>query len=204
MASKKNMIRPALPKRKSSSSSNTAVNTAVSSPSNTLTVDVARSLPSSSQQRQDRKLNSSTEGDDEESRKKGDAVGSGWVVDPDFRTKYLEQKNKEKLGALTKAVSAIAMSEAVTKSSRRVKGKNVRVVDEIVPLKGLSEDMGDVQVAPIVSVRDVEVDDRTSNLPRRKSELTLLFEGAKKAGEKNGKERSTKKVQVIVEGEIRR
>lgn len=204
MASKKNMIRPALPKRKSSSSSNTAVNTAVSSPSNTLTVDVARSLPSSSQQRQDRKRNSSTEGDDEESRKKkGDAVGSGWVVDPDFRTKYLEQKNKEKLGALTKAVSAIAMSEAVTKSSRRVKG-NVRVVDEIVPLKGLSEDMGDVQVAPIVSVRDVEVDDRTSNLPRRKSELTLLFEGAKKAGEKNGKERSTKKVQVIVEGEIRR
>lgn len=125
-------------------------------------------------------------------------------MDPDFRTKYLEQKNKEKLGTLTKDVSAIAMSEAVTKNSRRVKGKNVRVVDEIVPLKGLSEDMGDAQVAPIVTVRDVEVDDQASNLPRRKSELTLLFEGAKKAGEKNGKERSTKKVQVIIEGEIRR
>lgn len=198
------MLRPALPKRKSSSSSNTAVNTAVSSPSNTLTVDVARSLPSSSQQRQERKRNSSTEGDDEESRRKGDAVGSGWVVDPDFRTKYLEQKNKEKLGTLTKAVSTIAVSEAVTKASRRGKGKNVLVVDEIVSLKGLSEDMGDVQVAPIVSVRDVEVDEQTSNLPRRKSELTLLFEGAKKAGEKNGRERSTKKVQVIIEGEIRR
>ncbi|KAH0604672.1 uncharacterized protein H6S33_006340 [Morchella sextelata] len=204
VASKKNMLRPALPKRKSSSSSNTAVNTAVSSPSNTLTVDVARSLPSSSQQRQERKRNSSTEGDDEESRRKGDAVGSGWVVDPDFRTKYLEQKNKEKLGTLTKAVSTIAVSEAVTKASRRGKGKNVLVVDEIVSLKGLSEDMGDVQVAPIVSVRDVEVDEQTSNLPRRKSELTLLFEGAKKAGEKNGRERSTKKVQVIIEGEIRR
>lgn len=211
-------IRPAVPRRKSSSSSNTAVNTAVSSPSNTLTVDVARSLPSASQRQRQRNSSTSGGSESEGARKNSDASAGGWVVDPDFRTKYLERKRKEKLVALTsimpvpatKTMSTTAIIESAATTSTKInrgKGKNVLVVDEIVPLKGLVEDSQDGQVAKIKMVESVlgeEIDELPSNLVRRKSELTLLFEGAKKAGEKSGKERSTKKVQVIVEGEIRR
>lgn len=205
--------RPGVPRRKSSSSSNTAVNTAVSSPSNTLTVDVARSLPSASQKQ--RRGNQSARDGSESEGKKGDK-SDGWVVDPDFRTKYLERKKRENLVALTfivpvtvtKAMSTTTIVESVatvpTKAGRG-KGKNGLVVDEIVPLKGLVEDVRGVQASKVIeSVLEKEIDELPSNLVRRKSELTLLFEGAKKAGEKSAKGRSTKKVQVIVEGEIRR
>lgn len=200
-------------RRKSSSSSNTAVNTAVSSPSNTLTVDVARSLPSASQKQ--RRGNQSARDGSESEGKKGDK-SDGWVVDPDFRTKYLERKKRENLVALTlivpvtmsKTMSTTTVVESVTTiptKAGRGKGKNGLVVDEIVPLKGLVEDVRGVQVSKVIeSVLEKEIDELPSNLVRRKSELTLLFEGAKKAGEKSGKGRSTKKVQVIVEGEIRR
>lgn len=205
--------RPGVPRRKSSSSSNTAVNTAVSSPSNTLTVDVARSLPSASQ-KQRRGTLSARDGSESDGKKGDKSVG--WVVDPDFRTKYLERKRRENLGAVvpvaaTKTVSTITVVESVTTISTKIgrgKGKNgLVVVDEIVPLKGLVEDVRGVQASKtkaVESVLDKEVDELPSGLVRRKSELTLLFEGAKKAGEKNGKGRNTKKVQVIVEGEIRR
>lgn len=156
-------------------------------------------------------------GGSESEGKKGDK-SDGWVVDPDFRTKYLERKKRENLVALTfivpvtvaKAMSTTAVVESVatipTKAGRG-KGKNGLVVDEIVPLKGLVEGVRGVQASKatvIESVLEKEIDELPSNLVRRKSELTLLFEGAKKAGEKGGKGRSTKKVQVIVEGEIRR
>ncbi|KAL0637427.1 hypothetical protein Q9L58_003630 [Maublancomyces gigas] len=205
--------RPGVPRRKSSSSSNTAVNTAVSSPSNTLTVDVARSLPSASQKQ--RRGNQSARDGSESEGKKGDK-SDGWVVDPDFRTKYLERKKRENLVALTfivpvtvtKTMSTTTIVEsvaAVPTKAGRGKGKNGLVVDEIVPLKGLVEDVRGVQASKVIeSVLEKEIDELPSNLVRRKSELTLLFEGAKKAGEKSAKGRSTKKVQVIVEGEIRR
>lgn len=198
--------RPGVPRRKSSSSSNTAVNTAVSSPSNTLTVDVARSLPSASQKQRERNLLAGdclgSEG------KKGDK-SVGWVVDPDFRTKYLERKRMENLTSnsitpvvATKTVSTTTVMENVAISTKkgRGKGKNGLVVDEIVPLKGLTEDARGgqtVNIRMVESVLDKEIDEPLSGLVRRKSELTLLFEGAKKAG-------SSKKVQMIVEGEIRR
>lgn len=149
--------------------------------------------------------------------KKGDK-SVGWVVDPDFRTKYLERKRRENLVALTsiipmvvtKAMSTTAVTESVATISTKIsrgKGKNGLMVDEIVPLKGLAEDVRSAQAAKIKmieSVLDKEIDEARPNLVRRKSELTLLFEGAKKAGEKSVKERGTKKVQVIVEGEIGR
>lgn len=207
-------IRPNIPRRKSSSSSNTAINTAVSSPSNTLTTDVARSLPSASQRQRQRNSSASGGSESEGVGKKGDAPAGGWVVDPDFRTKYLERTRKEKLVALTSIVPAVvakttstaAIMESVATTSTKVnrgKGKNVLVVDEIVPLKGLTEDALGVKITT-GDVPNEEIDELPSNLVRRKSELTLLFEGAKKAEEKSGKGRGTKKVQVIVEGEMRR
>lgn len=84
------------------------------------------------------------------------------------------------------------------------------MVDEIVPLKGLAEDAEDTQmkIKMIESVRDEDIDELPSNLVRRKSELTLLFEGARKTGEVGGsgrgRERNPKRVHVITEGEIRR
>lgn len=204
--------RPGVPRRKSSSSSNTAVNTAVSSPSNTLTTDVARSLPSASQKQRQRNLSAS-----ESVGKSGDK-SVGWVVDPDFRTKYLERKRMENLVALTsnsiipvaptKIISTTIIENVAVSTKRgRGKGKNGLVVDEVVPLKGLTEDVRGAhatKIRVVESVLDKEIDEPQSGLVRRKSELTLLFEGAKKAGEKSGKERSSKKVQMIVEGEIRR
>ncbi|RPB05050.1 hypothetical protein L873DRAFT_1832744 [Choiromyces venosus 120613-1] len=210
--------RPVGPRRKSSSSSNTAVNTAISSPSQTLTGDVARSLPSDSV-RQRHKASSTDGGDSENDAagKRGDTADSNWIVDPDFRTKYLERKRKEKLVALTsvasvaplvtKAVTTVAVVESQATASTKIsrgKGKGVVLVDQIVPLKGLPEEASDLHAARVLvaNVRDEDIDELPTTLVRRKSELTLMFEAeAKKSGEKTGKG-ALKKEKVIIEGEM--
>lgn len=210
--------RPVGPRRKSSSSSNTAVNTAFSSPSRTLTGDMARSLPSDSVRQQHKA--SSTDGGDSESDatgKRGNTADNNWIVEPDFRTKYLERKRKEKLVALTsvafvaplvvKAVPTVAVAESQATASTKVsrgKGKGVVLVDQIVPLKGLPEEAADSQAtrALVANVRDEDIDELPTTLVRRKSELTLMFEAeAKKSGEKIGKG-SLGKEKVIIEGEM--
>ena len=208
--------RPAGPRRKSSSSSNTAVNTAFSSPSQTLAGDIARSLPSDSVRQQHKA--SSTDGGDSESDatgRRGDTADNNWIVEPDFRTKYLERKRKEKLVALTsvafvaplvaKAVPTVAVAESQATASTKIsrgKGKGVVLVDQIVPLKGLPEEAADSQVtrALVANVRDEDIDGLPTTLVRRKSELTLMFEAeAKKSGEKTVKG-SFGKEKVIIEG----
>ncbi|CUS14750.1 unnamed protein product [Tuber aestivum] len=210
--------RPAGPRRKSSSSSNTAVNTAFSSPSQTLAGDIARSLPNDSVRQQHKAL--STDGGESESDatgKKGDTADSDWIVDPDFRTKYLERKRKEKLVALTsvasvvplvtKAVPTIAVAESQATASTKVsrgKGKGVVLVDQVVPLKGLPEEAEDLQATRVLvaNARDEDIDELPTTLVRRKSELTLMFEAeAKKSGEKTGKG-SLGKERAIIEGEM--
>ncbi|CAZ79381.1 unnamed protein product [Tuber melanosporum] len=210
--------RPAGPRRKSSSSSNTAVNTAFSSPLQTLAGDLARSLPSDSV-RQQHKV-SSTDGGDFESDavgKRGDTADSNWIVDPDFRTKYLERKRKEKLVAwsseafvvplVTKAVPTAAVVESQATASTKIsrgKGKGVVLVDQIVPLKGLSEEATDLQATRVLvaNVRDEGIDELPATLVRRKSELTLMFEAeAKRSGEKVGKGGPGKE-EAITEGEM--
>ncbi|KAG0640542.1 hypothetical protein HOY80DRAFT_884611 [Tuber brumale] len=212
--------RPAGPRRKSSSSSNTAVNTAFSSPSQTLALagDLARSLPSDSVRQQHKA--SSTDGDDSESDvtgKRGDTAESNWIVDPDFRTKYLERKRKEKLVALTteasvaplvtKAVPTAAVAEIQATASAKIsrgKGKGVVLVDQIVPLKGLSEEATDLQATRVLvaNVRHENIDELPATLVRRKSELTLMFEAeAKRSGEKSGKG-GLGKEGAIIEGEM--
>ncbi|PWW78943.1 hypothetical protein C7212DRAFT_356187 [Tuber magnatum] len=209
--------RPAGPRRKSSSSSNTAVNTAFSSPSQTLAVEIARSLPSDSV-RQHKAL--STDGGDsggDATGKRGDTADSNWIVDPDFRTKYLERKRMEKLVALTsvasvvplvtKVVPTVAVAESQATASTKIsrgKGKGVVLVDQIVPLKGLPEEAADLQATRVLvaNAGDEDIDELPTTLVRRKSELTLMFEAeAKKSGERIGKG-SLGKEKAIIEGEM--
>ena len=179
---------------------------------------MARSLPSDSVRQQHKA--SSTDGGDSESDatgKRGNTADNNWIVEPDFRTKYLERKRKEKLVALTsvafvaplvvKAVPTVAVAESQATASTKVsrgKGKGVVLVDQIVPLKGLPEEAADSQAtrALVANVRDEDIDELPTTLVRRKSELTLMFEAeAKKSGEKIGKG-SLGKEKVIIEGEM--
>lgn len=115
--------------------------------------------------------------------------GGGWIVDPDFRTKYIDKKAKQKdiLSRVVRAQATTALSGNVvaTATSSRAgvkgKGKNVLVVDEVVPLKadaGLPVEPATALVRPV--------------LPRQKSQLTMLIENARKqdAGGSPGREES--------------
>ncbi|KAI5791889.1 hypothetical protein EDC01DRAFT_616288 [Geopyxis carbonaria] len=94
-----------------------------------------------------------------------DSKSAGWVVDPDFRTKYIEQKKQAGLVAL-RAPPTTAVASTRRRVNRR---KNVLVVDELVPLKGLEE-----AEEPVQAVGEF------ITLPRQKSELSMLFESAGK------------------------
>ncbi|KAL7272485.1 hypothetical protein RUND412_004705 [Rhizina undulata] len=183
------------PSRKASSSTNTAVNTATSSPSNTKTGDIVSSIPDSGNgEKQGASPSASGEweaddGDDEDKADNNNEESSGWIVDPDFRTKYLERKRKEKLVALTSLTTAsktaapttaVADSIATVKSTRK---KNVLVVDDIVPLKCLNEEDGTFPTAKVAleNLKEEDIDELPTNLVRQKSELTLLFESEKMA-----------------------
>ncbi|KAI5856510.1 hypothetical protein BZA05DRAFT_332771 [Tricharina praecox] len=103
--------------------------------------------------------------------------GGGWIVDPDFRTKYIDKKAKQKdmLSRVVRAQATTALSGNVVATATsswaggKGKGKNVLVVDEVVPLK--ADDGLPVQPAT-APVRPV--------LPRQKSQLTMLIENARK------------------------
>lgn len=91
--------------------------------------------------------------------KRRDTSGGGWIVDPDFRTKYIDKKEKQKemLARVVRAPATTAMNDFVvtaTASSRAstAKGKNILVANEVQPA-----------------------------LPRQKSQLTLLLERERRA-----------------------
>jgi hypothetical protein len=108
---------------------------------------------------------------------------------------------------VTKAVPTAAVVESQATASTKIsrgKGKGVVLVDQIVPLKGLSEEATDLQATRVLvaNVRDEGIDELPATLVRRKSELTLMFEAeAKRSGEKVGKGGPGKE-EAITEGEM--
>jgi hypothetical protein len=124
--------------------------------------------------------------------------GNGnWVVDPDFRSKYLEQKRKEGLAALAAITPPVKTSPTTTvtesvvtarSQAKHSKGKRkggVRmtlVVDSVTPLKGVEEeDEGECSPSNNSGRRKLDpmgVRDGlfSSDLQRRGSGLAMLFE----------------------------
>lgn len=174
--------RPGVPRRKSASAAGPHADASASSPLQEAPGEVARSLPGAGAPRD----KPASEYDDSAAGKRPDAhAAAGWVVDPDFRTKYLERKRQEKLAALVSTVPSIMPAVAAIQGLSAAvlpngKGKNARVitVDGVVPLKAPA-DMSIVAAA----VTDEDIDCLPVTLMRRKSELTLLFEEEKKEKE---------------------
>ena len=94
---------------------------------------------------------------------KRDSSGGGWIVDPDFRTKYINKKQQEAAcrGSPTTAVSRdTAVPVKLAKGAKRK--------------DAVEEAMG--QPAPPVQPA------QRPALPRQKSQLTVLVEEARKDG----------------------
>lgn len=205
---------PATARRKAQSTSNTAAN----SPTQHMQVDIPRSLPSSgTTPRRPPRRQDSTLSEPDDARAREEVVKAAWLVDPETRAKYLDRKRGGVPSALvapalagkTAPTTAVVEDTATAHTTgRRGRRKNVLVVDEIVPLKGLKEeDEGSPTPPPAITVGD-DLSSRFSsgttsaaavnstqrkldpmgvrdsilpaNLVRRKSELTMLFENAKK------------------------
>jgi hypothetical protein len=91
--------------------------------------------------------------------RKATSSGGGWIVDPDFRTKYIERKQQAVVRAAPATVRLV--EEVATARTRREK-------------RGLVvEDVGGIEAAAADSGKG-------KGLVRGKSQLTLLFEEAKK------------------------
>jgi hypothetical protein len=123
--------------------------------------------------------------------REGGGKGSlgAWIVDPDFRTKYIEQKQKVlEMTARAPTTTALAQnvvtahiyrSEGLESSSKRagrggLSGRRKNVLDEVVPLKGVDELQKDVNTGQVQGMGKI-------GLPRQKSQLSMLFENAKRA-----------------------
>jgi hypothetical protein len=135
----------------------TKSNTAASSPVSEIDEvdEPPRPLPSAPKPQPEKK----EQPEKKKEQKHRDTSSGGWIVDPDFRTKYIDKKEKQKemLARAIRAPATTALTNNVvfgTASSRpeNGKGKNVQVADEALP-----------------------------SLPRQKSFLTLLLESEKKA-----------------------
>ncbi|KAK6532762.1 hypothetical protein TWF281_006939 [Arthrobotrys megalospora] len=126
-----------------------------------------------------------------------------WLVEPDFRAKYLEQRKKDRLSAIagnpivkgplkTNATIATASTTAVAiPGARRGRGRSIIVVDSVAPLKSADdEDVAGPAVpvvesafAPISEVLPGRVEKETFERPvfqRTKSQLSLMIEHAKR------------------------
>jgi len=134
-------------------------NTVTSSPTTEVEVaEAPRSLPGKSPEKE------------KEAGKQKQKDSGGWIVDPDFRTKYIDQKQKQKEAARASPTTALSHDTVSVRRVPRGKRKEVLVVDSTVPLKE-----GDTKVVRKVEGRPA--------LPRQKSELTMLIENARKDGE---------------------
>ncbi|KAF3917000.1 hypothetical protein ABW21_db0202815 [Orbilia brochopaga] len=124
-----------------------------------------------------------------------------WLVEPDFRAKYIEQRKKDRLSAIagnpmvkgnlkTSATIATApMTAVATPRTKKGRGRNILVVDSIVPLKspdnsGSSDTIVETTSAPISDILPGLVEKETFEKPpvfqRTKSQLSLMIEQAKR------------------------
>ncbi|KAK6336179.1 hypothetical protein TWF696_001742 [Orbilia brochopaga] len=124
-----------------------------------------------------------------------------WLVEPDFRAKYIEQRKKDRLSAIagnpivkgplkTGATIATApMTALATPRTKKGRGRNILVVDSVVPLKS-PDDSGTIAKvvettsAPISEIMPGLVEKETFEKPpmfqRTKSQLSLMIEQAKR------------------------
>ncbi|KAJ6257532.1 hypothetical protein Dda_7317 [Drechslerella dactyloides] len=139
------------------------------------------------------------------SSRKGSEIGSAkskedWLVEPDFRAKYIEQRKKDRLSAIagnpivkgplkTNATIATApMTALATPRTKKGRGRNILVVDSVAPLKSPDNSSPAATVVETVSASISEglpglVEKETFEKPvfqRTKSQLSLMIEQAKR------------------------
>ncbi|KAK6504351.1 hypothetical protein TWF506_002552 [Arthrobotrys conoides] len=203
---KKRGLRPAAPSRTTSNSSNATASSGRSTPV-TVTTEITNFQDAASQSGKDTD-HSSTSARSGASSRKSSEVGStkskeDWLVEPDFRAKYLEQRKKDRLSAIagnpivkgplkTSATIATASMTAVAipRAKRGGRGRSILVVDSVAPLKSADDEGAPGPAVPVVEsaflpISEVVpgiVEKETFERPvfqRTKSQLSLMIEQAR-------------------------
>ncbi|KAK6335865.1 hypothetical protein TWF730_003240 [Orbilia blumenaviensis] len=204
---KKRGHRPSALSRTASNSSNATASSGISTPV-TATTEITNIQDATSQSGKETDQSSSSV-ESEESSVKSSFAGStkskvDWLVEPDFRAKYLEQRKKDRLSAIagnpivkgplkTSATIATASMTAVAipRTKRGGRGRSILVVDSVVPLKSADDEGAPGPAVPVVEsvfapiseivpgIVEKEVFERPV-FQRTKSQLSLMIEQAKK------------------------
>ncbi|EWC44537.1 hypothetical protein DRE_06709 [Drechslerella stenobrocha 248] len=140
---------------------------------------------------------------DSSSRKSSEAGSAkskeDWLVEPDFRAKYIEQRKKDRLSAIsgnpivkgslkTNATIATApMTALATPRTKKGKGRSILVVDSVAPLKSPDESgpaaVAEKLTSPASGALAGMVEKEAFEKPvfqRTKSQLSLMIEHAKR------------------------
>ncbi|KAK6505739.1 hypothetical protein TWF481_007631 [Arthrobotrys musiformis] len=204
---RKRGLRPAAPSRTTSNSSNATASSGRSTPV-TVTTEITNLQDAASQSGKDTDHSLTSVRSGESSRKSSEAGSTkskeDWLVEPDFRAKYLEQRKKDRLSAIsgnpivkgplkTNATIATASMTAVAipRTKRGGRGRSILVVDSVAPLKSADDEgksgaavpVVESAFAPISEVLPSIVEKETFERPvfqRTKSQLSLLIEQAKR------------------------
>ncbi|KAK6540756.1 hypothetical protein TWF694_008147 [Orbilia ellipsospora] len=209
---RKRRIGPAVLSRTTSNSSNATASSGISTPVTSVTEMSNMQEASQSGKETDHTPNSLTSGRSVGSSRKDSEAGSAkskedWLVEPDFRAKYLEQRKKDRLSAIagnpivkgplkTNATIATASMTAVAiPRTKRGRGRSILVVDSVAPLKSADDDDGGIGkanpvvpavetvFAPIKEILPSILEKETFEKPvfqRTKSQLSLMIEQAKR------------------------
>ncbi|EGX49405.1 hypothetical protein AOL_s00078g438 [Orbilia oligospora ATCC 24927] len=204
---KKRGLRPAAPSRTTSNSSNATASSGRSTPV-TATTEITNLQDAASQSGKDTDYSSTSVRSGASSRKSSE-VGStkskeDWLVEPDFRAKYLEQRKKDRLSAIagnpivkgplkTNATIATASMTAVAipRTKRGGRGRSILVVDSVVPLKSAGDEGTPGPAVPVVESAFLPISEVLPSIvekeaferpvfQRTKSQLSLMIEQSKR------------------------
>ncbi|KAF3919648.1 hypothetical protein ABW20_dc0105054 [Dactylellina cionopaga] len=213
---RKKAMKPSALSRTTSNSSNATASSGISSPVTSVTEMTNLQDASQSGKETDHTSNSIASARSATSSQKGSEAGSAkskedWLVEPDFRAKYLEQRKKDRLSAIagnpivkgplkTNATIATASMTAVAiPRTKRGRGRSILVVDSVAPLKSADDDEeeGDSSGSAVPVVESVfapiseilptlagkETFEKPPPFQRTKSQLSLMIEQAKRNAE---------------------
>ncbi|RVD84654.1 uncharacterized protein DFL_006390 [Arthrobotrys flagrans] len=204
---RKRGLRPSAPSRTTSNSSNATASSGRSTPV-TVTTEITNLQDAASQSGKDTDHSSTSVRSGTSSRKLSEAGSAksteDWLVEPDFRAKYLEQRKKDRLSAIagnpivkgplkTNATIATASMTAVaiSKTKRGGRGRSILVVDSVAPLKSADDEGETGPAVPVVESAFVPISEVLPGIiekeaferpvfQRTKSQLSLMIEQAKR------------------------
>ncbi|EPS37500.1 hypothetical protein H072_8787 [Dactylellina haptotyla CBS 200.50] len=208
ISERKNRIGPSALSRTTSNSSNATASSGISTPVTSVTE--MSNLQDASQSGKETDHTNSVESEHSlSSSRKGSQAGSAkskedWLVEPDFRAKYLEQRKKDRLSAIagnpivkgplktSPTIATASMTAVAIPRTKRGRGRSILVVDSVAPLKsaddeddnsGLSVPVVENPFSSIKEMLPTLVEKEPFEKPlfqRTKSQLSLMIEKAKR------------------------